>query len=88
MPPAIIEIQDSLRSATRSPTWGDVKRRGISMLPGIWEHSKLAISWNLQNVLITACTKDFWGAIITVSRSVSTVMNGASDQAFEYDGYG
>ena len=41
-----------------------------------------------KNFPITACTKDFWGAIITVSRSVSTVMNGVSDQAFEYGGYG
>ena len=32
--------------------------------------------------------KKIWGAIITVSRSVSTVMNGGSDQAFEYDSYG
>ncbi len=41
-----------------------------------------------KNFPITACTKDFWGAIITVSRSVSVVTNEGSDQAFEYDGYG
>ena len=61
LPPAIIEIQDSPGSATRSPTWGNVKRRGISMLPGIWEHSKLAISWNLQKSSNYGMYKSFLG---------------------------
>ena len=46
------------------------------------------IYMNLQKFSCYVMYKRFWCAIITVSRSVSTVMNGASDQAFEYDGYG
>jgi hypothetical protein len=70
------------------PYLGDVKRWGISLLPGIWEHGNGGIYMNSQKFSNYGMYKKFWGAIITVSRSVSTVMNGGSDQAFEYDGYG
>ena len=70
------------------PYLGDVKRWGISLLSGILAHENGEIYMNSQKFSYYVMYKRIWGAIITVSHSVSTVMNGGSDQAFEYDGYG